>query len=371
MAGSASGVMLLFRCVTALILTAPSRSAECGACMPNLTTWRKRIRGSSCPVSTWEDLLAKLLPPAKAPVLVDIGANKGYKVGRFIERWSQTPVTPKRWYGALIASAKTNVGLCGACSDCKEKPLLEHQLARWPSVRVHALELQATTRELLRRVLNDTGTSAAVEVHDLAASDVTQTVEYIEAGPGNEGRFVCTKSSRLCKRGRDLNGTRTTQAITVDDFLARQGLRDVYQLVIDTEGHDALVLEGARQSLAARKISILEFEYSGKGQWGRSKEGLLAATLHWVSALGYCCYWQTGSKERPLMPAAAGCFRPEHEIRAWSNLVCAHGMHAAALRRIADSLDVTTMNVSALDGVTLDLLENETKIKGSIYRTHV
>ena len=126
--------------------------------MPNLTTWKKRIRGSSCPVSTWEDLLAKLLPPAKAPVLVDIGANKGYKVGRFIERWSQTPVTPKRWYGALIASAKTNVGLCGACSDCKEKPLLEHQLARWPSVRVHALELQATTRELLRRVLNDTGT---------------------------------------------------------------------------------------------------------------------------------------------------------------------------------------------------------------------
>ena len=162
MAGSASGVMLLFHCLTALILTAPSRSAECGACMPNLTTWRKRIRGSSCPVSTWEDLLAKLLPPAKAPVLVDIGANKGYKVGRFIERWSQTPVTPKRWYGAqraLIASAKTNVGLCGACSDCKEKPLLEHQLARWPSVRVHALELQATTRELLRRVLNDTDRS--------------------------------------------------------------------------------------------------------------------------------------------------------------------------------------------------------------------
>jgi hypothetical protein len=53
-------------------------------------------------------------------------------------------------------------------------------------------------------------------------------------------------------------------ATSIDSFLRRTSFSHVFQLVVDTEGHDAAVLMGMRQSLRERRIRILQFEYSGR-----------------------------------------------------------------------------------------------------------
>lgn len=131
---------------------------------------------------------------------------------------------------------------------------------------------------------------------------------------------------------------------TVDAFLAAQQLHDVFLVSIDAEGYDALVLEGMRHSLLAKRVRIVEFEYGAKGFWAPapSSSAALAApaaasagvaheerrTLHGVlnGVLGeanYSCYWQTRKR---LVPALAPCWR--HALTgpsaSHSNLVCAH-----------------------------------------------
>ena len=57
--------------------------------------------------------------------------------------------------------------------------------------------------------------------------------------------------------------------LTVDDFLEQAGLSrsPIYHMVIDTEGHDALVLEGLKRTLSRRGVALLEFEVSWMDWW--------------------------------------------------------------------------------------------------------
>ena len=59
------------------------------------------------------------------------------------------------------------------------------------------------------------------------------------------------------------------RVLTVDDFLEQAGLSrsPIYHMVIDTEGHDALVLEGLKRTLSRRGVALLEFEVSWMDWW--------------------------------------------------------------------------------------------------------
>ena len=92
---------------------------------------------------------------------------------------------------------------------------------------------------------------------------------------------------------------------------------------IDTEGFDALVLEGMRALLAARMCTSLSSTHHPESR-------ALKTILSWLTELGYECFW-TGS-DGCLAPASGLCWRDEFEIRSWSNLVCAHGWHLMQLR---------------------------------------
>lgn len=48
---------------------------------------------------------------------------------------------------------------------------------------------------------------------------------------------------------------------TVDDYVAKRSIGCIDLLKIDVEGHESKVLQGARESLATRKISAIQFEY--------------------------------------------------------------------------------------------------------------
>ena len=55
------------------------------------------------------------------------------------------------------------------------------------------------------------------------------------------------------------------QAVALDDFVREQRLSSIYHVAIDTEGWDALVIEGMRETLAAKRVALLEFEVNNHG----------------------------------------------------------------------------------------------------------
>ena len=202
------------------------------------------------------------------------------------------------------------------------------------------LELASNNRILLRHAINATGQRGRMIVHDLAASNVTMPVSVKRATFGHEVRTICEGGKSLqCRQSKQ--PLEHIEAVTMEDFLRRTGLEGAYHVHIDTEGWDALVIEGMLPSLAKRRVTILEFEYSGKGYWAPPDRGThphprdrrtLGRTLALLAGAGYECFWQA---KRALYPASGACWRPEHEFRKWSNMVCVHdARHVRALRAL-------------------------------------
>lgn len=106
-------------------------------------------------------------------------------------------------------------------------------------------------------------------------------------------------------------------------------------VTVDTEGYDAMVIEGMSKALEHRRIAVLEFEYHGVGAWGGKnvERRTLKATLEKLHRLSYKCYFATFSS---LLPASGACWQAAFEFNDWSNLVCAHEPEAlAVLDRVA------------------------------------
>ena len=65
-----------------------------------------------------------------------------------------------------------------------------------------------------------------------------------------------------------MRSTGRVPLVTADHVAESRGLDNITFLTIDTEGHDSLVLLGARQLLSARRVRVLQFEYHERGLWG-------------------------------------------------------------------------------------------------------
>jgi hypothetical protein len=121
------------------------------------------------------------------------------------------------------------------------------------------------------------------------------------------------------------NGGVAVPRRTIDSIAAEHNVSDVDVLSIDTEGSDALVLLGASSMLRQRRVRVLEFEYTSRGNWLSSS---LNDTLVWLAHAGYRCFWQ--GNHGVLAPAQQTTCNVE--FRVWSNLVCAH--ETAVLREL-------------------------------------
>ena len=156
-------------------------------------------------------------------------------------------------------------------------------------------------------------------MHDAGASNASAEVTIKARAAGVEDGAVAF--------GAEISAHRATEVVrltTLDAFLSATfgDTREIYHVSIDTEGHDALVLEGARRALRAKRVTLLEFEYSGRGYWAAGADGrTLGATLGWLAEDGYACWWQT---RHDLVAASPPCWTPAMESRKWSNLVCTH-----------------------------------------------
>lgn len=301
---------------------------------------RRNVTG--CPSSSWQSLVADVVPRA-APVFVNVGANKGYSLVEFLATWTQRGASAGAWHKAILRYADLHKTKylkqfgCGFCRDCRAPLPMPH--SRTGGI-THALELTSNNRQLLRTVAADAGLGPPlIRVHNYAASNVSGSMVYVPTFTGGETRSIRSATDRMCVRTSAC--TEHVTVITIDDFLREQRLSSIYHLAIDTEGYDALVLEGARETLGARRVAIVEFEVSKAGYWTQQSRSplygerrLLGTAVRRLETAGYSCFWQTSAG---LVPLSGPCWLPSFEkIRTWSNVVCAHEAPVVAtLARLA------------------------------------
>lgn len=127
-----------------------------------------------------------------------------------------------------------------------------------PTARIMAFEPHPKTyRELADRLAG-----AGVETFQCALGDRPGRMELYD--------FASADGSTQASLSRDSVGLYTHDVVahpvsvtTVDDFLAEHGIPRVALLKIDTEGFDIAVLRGAREAIAAKRISLIQFEFIG------------------------------------------------------------------------------------------------------------
>ena len=315
---------------------------------------------SRCPRDHWHAAIEARLASPSMTMLV-VGANKGYGVLELLQRYTATNLSGVDWQQQLRSGHAKCGRCCGICNDCHAsltRGLLPHAQRAMTAVRVHAFEVLPTNIAMLRAVTAHFGLHAQVEVHAQAVSNSSADMELdghtfgLETGwrrPGYECAMPSFRSAasqapagpaarqkRVQKRagGTKGSGTIALQATTIDAFVAARGVERVHVLEVDANGMDALVLEGAAQTLAARRIDVFAFEYHGTGFYGtcrdcRSLRGMLVR----FEALGYACYWQ--GAHGGVARASGRCWQDDFEFWGWSNLVCTH---RADLRQVFERM---------------------------------
>lgn len=308
-------------------------------CVPDAPALVDLWKGCTARYGWLESLLERqpsLFTPR--PVLVNVGANKGYAAPHFLSLTSQNRGgSVAAWRQALHEVAHGKIGLagqapmqhgflamqlCGACMQCVASRPKKHGR---DGGTVHLLELTKQNSELLRHVANATGVGDMVHVHNVAASNVSALVHSPSVKLGTEIASVLHPLNwRIRKHVSDV-----VEQLSMDEFFEREGLRGTIDVVeIDTEGHDPKVLQGMRGALSQRRVTLLEFEYSGRWAGDQSLEQSLAL----LAGAGYGCFMEAKrSGKEVLAPISPPCWHAAFEMRAWSNVVCSHDPRALSL----------------------------------------
>jgi len=218
---------------------------------------------------------------------------------------------------------------CGNCKDCRAKRPPPHTRA---GARVHLLEIAPANQQLLRYVLDAERLDDVVTLHSLGASNVTQRVPIVKTVPPGEERQGVLVGFKA-RRFEQANATLHVDAVALDDLFRTERLDHVYQISIDTEGFDALVLEGMRGTIARKQVSVIEFEVNQMGFWMPShpERRTVRQIFKMLTSAGFGCFW---SVEKALLPATGACFDPTFDIARslkWSNVVCAHEPEVLAI----------------------------------------
>lgn len=308
------------------MLTARTTHSSCHSDNHSLAT----ARTSGCGSDRWVDALAaqpRFLGTARRLTYFNIGANKGFNIAILLQRLAGATFSSQQWAGAMtdyfrekhIKRAHHQQNLCGLCHVCTQAV---RRSADDVHLDLHAFEMTQQNYEWLawafeRFALNVTLLHAAVS----NASGVASAPAAVRTG--EEALTVSLTPRR---------GYTPVRAIALDDYIRAQSLERVDIVSIDTEGFDALVIEGMRGALVSRVVKVFEFEYHSVSFWAAShpESRSLKTTLAWLSELSYDCFWTGG--DGCLSPASGACWRDAFEFRLWSNLVCAHGWHLAQLK---------------------------------------
>lgn len=178
---------------------------------------------STCPSGLWHERIAPLLA-APEMVMLNIGANKGYNLLEFAQRYTSTPanLTHASWY-RLLMNHGCQTQCCGVCALCRATRMKQQANAK---LHLHAFELQHANALMLQRMVNITG--LPVSVHSTAVSNISGTVYTAsEVKPGSESIGIARRHAR---------NVVARPVTTVDAFMAIHGITRAHFVSVDTEG---------------------------------------------------------------------------------------------------------------------------------------
>lgn len=157
--------------------------------------------------------------------------------------------------------------------------LFTAELAGRGFYQVHAFEPAALTFAKLKANIDSSpGARGAVKLNCVAVGPTSGTVELHLESDSPATNHVRLKSSE--KNGGECSQADTVQLVpmtSIDRYCEENEIRHIDFLKIDTEGLEPFVLEGARDSLQNRRISMMVLESCPEAL---QRAGASVATLH-------------------------------------------------------------------------------------------
>jgi hypothetical protein len=288
---------------------------------------------SSCPSRGYLIELSQVdASPDK--IFIDVGANKGYNFATMYSLWApHLQITPKRWHATAVnLSTFPASDLEGHCRDENEE--LTSPSAS-PGVGSSTLPSQDKDLKLLAIDLSIGALNLITEiVTALSQQQLTPSsslhITTLHTAMSNHDGVTHVGNCHLSLYERcsiDPLAKYAVPVTTIDHLwsqlptllnITEERGRQVDILMIDAEGSDALVLEGAVATLSQRFIRLLIFEYHGECPWPVTSLHRVLQTLYQQG--GYVCYYEGQNRLWRL----TGCWSSLYEIYTWSNVVCIH-----------------------------------------------
>lgn len=304
--------------------------------------------GSNCPQESWMEVF-RAIDPQPNKNMINIGFNKGYNFAMWSSLWVPSAnVNVQTWYDAL---KELGVNDCGICNDCKlrinnedfrtghRRNNTRSTLSMPPTLVMVGVDLNQKNLGLIQKISErfdvQTLEKRNVHVHTIlaAASDRNGKVWIPQCPHGSE---VCSIAPAENVNTMSLQELRklyqVVPMVTVDSLVedlikskvlkpfrktrrrsARSTRVDI--LLIDTEGNDVSVIEGATRSLRSGMVRMLIFEYHRQGQWSKTS---LESVVSKLSRFKYDCYFEGQARLWKL----TDCWDAAYEIRRWSNVMC-------------------------------------------------
>lgn len=131
--------------------------------------------------------------------------------------------------------------------------LAQQRRSKMPKITVHDFEPCESTRKLLIERIGREDPDGTVTIVPLGLSDVPghHTFYVIGAGAGRNSLYPIGGST-----------VQEVETVTLDEYCRSAAIDRIALLKIDTEGHDMLVIQGAKGMLTDRRVSVVQFEYN-------------------------------------------------------------------------------------------------------------
>lgn len=283
--------------------------------------------GFLCPASDWLDRVAPLLSRDAGPsglTLLNAGANKGFTTALLLQRFGGANFTNAHWLAALrmyAGKSPITTHVCGVCCACVEPPPPLAAVRDSLPVNVYAFEPLRKNFGFLKHAFERFSTPRAFASvqHAALGNQRNTTVAIPDAG------IVMGKENvgpKLMGDGGRPAGSISVPVIVLDDWLKERSIDRVDLALFDAEGWDNLILDGLKDSLAAQRVVVFEFEASYHSRWEAAGTRTLNQTLAWLGSMEYDCFFEYDNG--CLAPAGPPCQPPWPALsRTIQNVVCA------------------------------------------------